>query len=285
MFKKKNLLFLLIAISILALAVAGCGNNNANEDNNNNNNNNVENNGEPVGDGSLDRVLEAGEFHVVGSGGYRPFNYFNENGEIVGFDVDTGEAIAEQLGVDLNYGDTAWDGIIEGLRAGRYDGALASMAITPDRLEEVNFTIPYYYSGAQLVVRTDSGITDPSEMEGLTIAVATGTTFADDAEELGATVSYYEDDTQTLMELINGRVDGVITDRLVAMENIQGIQGGDQLTMAGDLLRLEEMAIAVHKDDVELLEKLNEILEALHADGTMRAISEDWFDGQDITVK
>ena len=286
MFKKRNLLFLIIAISILALAVAGCGDgNNDPANNNNDNNNNVEDNDDPVGDGSLQRVLDAGEFHVVGSGGYRPFNYFDEDGEIIGFDVDTGAAIAERLGVELNYGDTAWDGIIEGLRAGRYDAVLGSMGITDDRLEVVNFTIPYYYSGAQLVVREDSGITGPGEMEGLTIGVTTGTTFADDAEELGAEISFYEDDTQTLMELINGRVDGVITDRLVAVENIGGMQGGDQLTMAGELLRLEQMALAVRKDDVELLEKLDEILADLHADGTMTAISEDWFDGLDITVK
>ncbi|MCW3490150.1 ABC transporter substrate-binding protein [Dethiobacter alkaliphilus] len=278
--KKKNLLFLIIAVSILALAVVGCGDNNEPAPDNNNNGND---NGEAVGDGSLQRVLDAGEFHVVGSGGYRPFNYFDEDGEIVGFDVDTGAAIAERLGVELNYGDTAWDGIIEGLRAGRYDAVLGSMAITDERLEVVSFTTPYYYSGAQLVVREDSGITDPSEMDGLTIGVATGTTFADDAEELGATVSYYEDDNQTLMELINGRIDGVITDRVVAIVNIDGMQGGDQLTMAGDLLRLEQMALALRQDDEELLAELNEILEEMHADGTLRAISEEWL-GEDITV-
>ncbi|EEG77301.1 ABC transporter substrate-binding protein [Dethiobacter alkaliphilus] len=282
MLKKKNLLFLIIAVSILALAVVGCGDNNEPAPDNNNNNNGNDN-GEAVGDGSLQRVLDAGEFHVVGSGGYRPFNYFDEDGEIVGFDVDTGAAIAERLGVELNYGDTAWDGIIEGLRAGRYDAVLGSMAITDERLEVVSFTIPYYYSGAQLVVREDSGITDPSEMDGLTIGVATGTTFADDAEELGATVSYYEDDNQTLMELINGRIDGVITDRVVAIVNIDGMQGGDQLTMAGDLLRLEQMALALRQDDEELLAELNEILEEMHADGTLRAISEEWL-GEDITV-
>jgi polar amino acid transport system substrate-binding protein len=265
--KKNSLLLLIIAISVLALALAGCG-------------------GGGGSDESLQRVLDAGEFTTAGSGGYPPFNFFPDGSDdIAGFDVDTGAALAEGLGVELNYVTGEWAGLIEGLRAGHYDAILGSMAITEDRLKEVNFTIPYYYSGAQLVVLSDSGITDPSQMEGKKIGVATGTTFADDAEAMGATVEFYEDDNLTLMELLNGRVDGVITDRLVAVRAIQEMQGGDRITLAGDLLRLEEMALAVSKDDEALLAELNNLLEQMHADGTLSQISQDWFDGMDITVK
>ena len=278
MFKNKKLwIFMLIAVFVLALAVAGC---NTAEEPEPADDDNVED----VGDGSLQRVLDEGAFVVAGSGGYPPFN-FMDGENVIGFDVDTGEAIAERLGVELEYTTTAWDGIIEGLRAERYDAILGSMAITDDRLEVVNFTIPYYYSGAQLVVREDSGITDPGEMEGKTIGVATGTTFAEDAEKLGAEVKFYEDDTLTLMDLINGQIDGVITDRLVALGNMKEMAGGDELALAGELLRLEEMALAIRKDDVELLEKLNEILTEMHADGTLTHISGEWHDGADITVK
>ena len=233
-------------------------------------------------DDSLNRVLESGELTVSGSGGYPPFNFYEGN-EVVGFDVDTGKAIAERLGVELNYETAEWSGLPEGLRAGYYDGILGSMAITEERLEIVNFTIPYYYSAAQLVVRKDSGITDPSEMEGKEIAVVTATTFVDDVEELGAIPVLYEDDNQTLSELVNGRVDGVITDQNVAIDGIANMRGGDELTMAGDILRLEKMAIAVNKSDVKLLNKLNEILEEMHEDGTLTEISVKWHDGRDIT--
>lgn len=234
---------------------------------------------------SLQRVMDAGELTVVGSGGYPPFNYIDNDGNVIGFDVDTGQAIADRMGVELNYVTGDWAGLIEGLRSGRYDGILGSMAITETRLETVNFTIPYYYSGAQLIVRKDSGITDPSEMAGKRIAVATGTNFEQDAEDLGAEVKLYDDDTLTLMELINGRVDGVITDRLVALKAMNGLEGGDQLTLAGEILRLESMGIAVKQEDTTLLEKLDEILEEMHADGTLKQISEKWHNGQDITVK
>ncbi|MFA9380978.1 MAG: transporter substrate-binding domain-containing protein [Acetanaerobacterium sp.] len=234
---------------------------------------------------SLERVMDNGKLTVVGSGGYRPFNYIDDTGKVIGFDVDTGAEIAKRMGVELDYVTSDWDGLVEGLKNARYDGILGSMAITDERLLEVNFTIPYYYSGAQLIVRSDSGITDPSEMSGKNIAVATGTNFVEDAEGLGAEVSLYQDDNATMMELINGRVDGVITDRLVAVEAMNNISGGDQLVFAGEIMRLEEMAIAVNKNDTELLEKLNEILTEMHDDGSLSEISSKWHGGADITVK
>ena len=237
------------------------------------------------GDNSLQRVLDAGKITVVGSGGYPPFNYFDENGNVVGFDVDVGKEIADRLGVELDYVTSDWDGLVEGLRNKRYDGILGSMAITEKRLEVVSFSDPYYYSGAQLVVRKDSGITDPSQMEGKTIAVATGTNFVGDAEDLGAEVSLYQDDNATMLELINSRVDGVITDRLVALQAMNEISGGDELELSGEILRLEEMGIAINKEDVALIEKINEILSEMREDGTLTSISEKWQNGADITVK
>lgn len=234
---------------------------------------------------SLQRVEDEGQFTVVGSGGYPPFNFISEDNEVIGFDVDTGAEIAERLGVELNYETSDWDGLTEGLRAGRYDGILGSMAITEERLEVVDFSIPYYYSGAQLFVHKDSGITGPSDMEGKSIAVATGTNFVQDAEELGAEPVLYQDDNATFMELIENRVDGVITDRLVGLGAMDGLANGDQVVMVGEILRLEEMAIAFNKDDVELKDRVNEILEEMHSDGTLTAISEEWHDGVDITVR
>jgi len=230
-------------------------------------------------------TITVGKLTVVGSGGYRPFNYIDDNGDVIGFDVDTGAEIAKRLGLELNYVTSDWDGLVEGLRASRYDGILGSMAITDERLQVVDFTSPYYYSGAQLIVRKDSGINAPSEMSGKTIAVAMGTTYVDDAKALGAEAGLYQDDNATMMELIAGRVDGVITDRLVALESMSKISGGEDLTFAGEILRLEEMGIAVNKDNPALLAKINEALADMHSDGTLKAISEKWHNGADITAK
>lgn len=233
---------------------------------------------------SLKRVENNGVLTVVGSGGYPPFN-FMKDGEVVGFDVEVGEEIAKRLGVDLDYVTSDWDGLTEGLRNKRYDGILGSMAITEKRQEVVDFTIPYYYSGAQLFVLKDSNIETTEDMKGKKIAVATGTNFVKDAENLGAEVSYYQDDNATLMELVNGRVDGIITDRLVGISAVKEISGGDKVIAVGNLLRLEKMGIAINKEDKELLEKVNVILQEMHDDGTLTKISEKWLDGADVTVK
>lgn len=231
---------IVVSVIALSLMLTGCGGSNKETN-------------------SLTRVKDAGELTVVGSGGYKPFNFIEE-GQPVGFDVDTGKAIAERLGVELNYVTSDWDGLVEGLKAGRYDGILGSMAITEERQKQVDFTIPYYYSGAQLIVRSDSGITKPEDMAGKSIAVATGTNFVQDAEGLGATVETYQDDNATIMELVNGRVDGVITDKLVVIDAMNTIQGGDELMLCGDIMRLEQMAIAINKNDTELLAEINKMV-------------------------
>nr|WP_319489449.1 transporter substrate-binding domain-containing protein [uncultured Caproiciproducens sp.] len=234
---------------------------------------------------SLQRVLTAGKLTVVGSGGYPPFNYIDDGGNVVGFDVDVGKEIAKRMDVKLDYVTGEWSGLVEGLRSGRYDGILGSMAITDERLQSVNFTIPYYYSGAQLVVRNDSKVKDAGEMKGKTIAVATGTNYEQDAKSLGAKTSLYDDDNSTMLELISGRVDGVITDRLVALGAIEKMEKGKDLTLSGNILRLEKMGIAINKSDTALLDKMNEIVQKMHDDGTLTTISKKWHNGADITIK
>ncbi len=223
----------------------------------------------------------------AGSGGYPPFNFMTDAGDVIGFDVDVAEEIANRLGKTLDYRTTAWDGIIEGLRAGRYDGILGSMGITPARQEIVDFSTPYYYSGPQLIVRADSDIGGPEDLDSTSvIGLVTGTTFEEDANNLGVRVSLYEDDNQTLMELLNGRVDGVLTDRIVGVNAIQALPRGNELTLVGSVLRTERMGVALQKGNEELLTKVNQALEDMRADGTMLAISEKWFgEGIDITVE
>jgi polar amino acid transport system substrate-binding protein len=220
----------------------------------------------------------------AGSGGYPPFNYITDSGDVIGFDVDVAQEIATRMDMELDYVTTSWDGIIEGLRAKRYDGILGSMGITPERQERVNFTNPYYYSGPQLIVHKESGISGPEDLGAShKIGLATGTTFEEDAKKLGVEVKLYEDDTQTLLELINGRIDGVLTDRIVGLNAISNINGGDQLELVGSVLRSEKMGIALHKDDADLLEEVNSILADMREDGTLTEISGRWFNGQDIT--
>jgi polar amino acid transport system substrate-binding protein len=98
-------------------------------------------------------------------------------------------------------------------------------------------------------------------------------------------VNLYEDDNQTLIELLNGRIDGVLTDRIVGLNAIAELKEGDRLTLVGSELRSEVMDIAFHKENTALKDQVNDILSSMFADGTMKAISQKWFGGEDITVE
>lgn len=232
---------------------------------------------------SLTRVKDAGEISFAMSGGYPPFNFYDTENHLVGFDVDVANEVAKRLGVKLKPVTTEWSGIIEGLRSGAYDGILGSMAVTDERLKVVDFSTPYYYSGAQLMVRKDAGFDTPDDLRGKILGVVTGTTFADDARKLGAgDVKLYKDDTQTLMELNSGVVDGVITDRVVGVNAMNS--GKFDVAPLGSPLRSEDIAAAFNKKDDTLLTEVNAILKAMHEDGTLTRLSEKWLK-TDITTK
>lgn len=230
---------------------------------------------------SADEGLPEESVSFAMSGAYPPFNYINVFGELEGFDVDIAAEIASRLDLEPEYVTTAFDTIIGGLQAKRYDTILGSMAITPQRSEEVNFSDPYYISGAQLLVRSDSDIKDYTDLDDARIAVVVGTTFEEKARELPgvAEVVLYEGEEQTLQDLNIGRVDGVITDRLIGLYMTEDL--GFDFVLAGDLLYEEIIAVALHKDHTELLEAVNQALADMIADGTYEEISIKWF-GQNI---
>ncbi len=232
---------------------------------------------------ALERVTSKGEVSFAMSGGYPPFNFFNEKNELVGFDVDVAREVATRLGVDLKPVTTEWSGIIEGLRSGAYDGILGSMAITPERLKVVDFSMPYYYSGAQLLVRKDAALASTADLAGKAVGVVTGTTFEGDAKRLGAgEVRLYKDDTQTLTELDNGVIDGVITDRVVGIGAMNS--GKFAVRLLGSPLRSEDIGVAFRKDDGALRAKVDSILKAMHDDGTLTRFSEKWL-GVDVSTR
>ncbi|WP_027177502.1 ABC transporter substrate-binding protein [Maridesulfovibrio bastinii] len=232
---------------------------------------------------SLERVRKAGEISFAMSGGYPPFNFYNTKNQLVGFDVDVAREVAKRLDLKFKPVTTEWSGIIEGLRSGTYDAILGSMAATAERKKVVNFSTPYYYSGAQLIVSSTSDYTSNSELAGKTIGVVTGTTFTEDAKKLGAgDIKLYKDDTQTLTELDSGAVDAVITDRVVGANAMNS--GKFKIKLFGAPLRSEDIAVAFKKGDDTLLDAVNKVITEMHTDGTLSKISMKWLK-TDITKK
>ncbi len=257
---KKTIGFILLVIGT-ALMIAGC-------------------NDETSTDSSNMKLVEEGKFTFAASGEYAPFSVTDGNGQMSGFDIDVANEIADRLGLEPVQNKFKFAGIVEGVKTGRFDAAVASHTITDERKEHVAFSTPYYYSGPQIFVRPDSDIESMEDLEGVEIAVSKGSTYATIASEATDRVVQYDSDVVALEALSKGKHDAVITDFVTGKEAI-----GKGLTIEGrQSLGTSEQAIAVSKENEELLQKINEALQAMREDGTLKEISEHYF-GENITTQ
>ncbi|MHB9133330.1 MAG: ABC transporter substrate-binding protein [Armatimonadota bacterium] len=228
-------------------------------------------------------TASAPTLRVAMSGLYPPFNYYDEHNELVGFDVDIAKEIARRLNRKPKLITTAWDGILAGLVAKKFDVIIGSMAITDERKKSVNFSDPYYVSGAQLIVRKGSTITRLADLRGKVVGVTVGETYAQYLRQhdpgIKRLVPYKGGVPNLLLELKNTRIEAFVTDRLVGLRAIK--TANSDAVLAGDALYREEMGIAAAKGQEALLAEINEELAAMKADGTYTDISTKWF-GRDI---
>ncbi|AUD14841.1 MULTISPECIES: transporter substrate-binding domain-containing protein [unclassified Planococcus (in: firmicutes)] len=225
--------------------------------------------------GSDLNLLEEGQFTTASSGLYKPFS-FEEGGELKGFDIDIGNAIAEEMGLEPSPVTTPFETIIQGLNSNRFDAIIGSMSKTAERAEQVSFSDPYYYSGGAIFVR--EGTTDIQSVDDLAdkkIGVVGQTTYDTVAQEHTDDIQYYSSDVVALQDLeIEGRLDAVITADVVGFE---AQNEGLAVEMVGDPLWVEQPSIAVRKDDEELLAAVNEALDTIIENGTYDEISQKWF--------
>ncbi|RHW40445.1 amino acid ABC transporter substrate-binding protein [Neobacillus notoginsengisoli] len=229
-------------------------------------------------DGS--KLIRKGEFTFAASGEFKPFSYMKDDLTMTGFDVEVGKAVAKELGLKPVPKRIKFKGIVEGVKTGRADAAVASHTINPERSKHVSFSTPYYYSGPQIFVRPDSEIKTVDDLKGKEVAVAKGSTYADTASKYTSNLKMYDSDITALNALSIGRHDAVITDfvtgKSAAKEGFE-IEGRQ-------LIERSEQAIVLPQDNPALLKKVNEALEALRQDGTLSKISMKYF-GEDITKK
>lgn len=223
----------------------------------------------------LDQIKEKGEMSVAMGGKYPPFNLINENNELDGFDVDIAKEIAKRLGVKPKFVTTEWDAIITGLVTKKYDMILGSMTITEERKQKADF-VQYYTSGTAIIVPEDSDIKGKEDLKNKTVGVGLGTTHEKKAREVGAEVKTYSAGVDAFNDMINGRVDAVLSDELLAA---YGIKKKDYpFKIVGEKLMEERIGIAVRKEDDEFKKKLEEIMDEMREDGTYTEISKKWFD-------
>jgi polar amino acid transport system substrate-binding protein len=225
------------------------------------------------------KLVEDGKFTYAASGEFKPFSYVASDGTMSGFDIDVAEAVAKELGLEPVQKKFKFGGIVEGVKSGRFDAAVASHTITEERLKAVNFSIPYYYSGPQIFVRPDSTVQTLDDLKGKEIAVSKGSTYAEMAQKVTDKIILLDSDVVALEALSKGKHDAVITDFVTGKEAI----GAGMQIVGKDMLGRSEQAIAVAKGNDKLLEEINKAIEKLRNNGTLAVISKRHI-GDDITT-
>ena len=265
---KKLLSVLFIAVlSIAALSASGAG--------------------ETGEDTSLADVQEKGTFILGLDDSFPPMGFRAENGDIVGFDIDTAREVALRLGVELVPQPIDWNSKEQELATGNIDCIWNGFTVTPEREEVMIFSEPYLRNAQVVVVRNDSSFETLADLAGATIGVQAGSSaqeaiddtegFRDSLDE----VIEFKENLTALMDLEIGGLDGVVMDLVVANYSIQ--TSGKDFRVLDETLTEEEYAIGFRKNDVALRDAVNAELEAMAADGTLAEISSSWF-GSDITV-
>ncbi|WP_010099024.1 transporter substrate-binding domain-containing protein [Ornithinibacillus scapharcae] len=222
-------------------------------------------------------LVEDGKLIFAASGEFKPFSYMEGN-KMVGYDIAVAEAIAEHLGLEPVQQKAKFSGIVTGVNEGRYDIAVASHTITEERLEKVNFTAPYYYSGPVIYTRKDSDISSVEDLQGKEISVSRGSTYVEIAKEYTDNIPQVDSDVVALQSLASGHHDAVITDDITGQT---AIQNGLEIENKGQL-GISEQGIAVNKENEKLLEAINEALQELKESGELAKLSEEWI-GVDVT--
>ena len=219
-----------------------------------------------AGCGAKDNTLTMGT-----NATFPPYEYVDDDGNIIGIDAEIAAAIAEKLGMELEIKDMEFDSLITACAGGSVDMVLAGMTVTDERKESVNFSDSYATGIQVIIVKEDSEIATADDLEGKTIGVQSGTTgdiyCRDDYGE--DSVKQYNNGALAVAALQNGQVDCVVIDNEPAKNFVAANEG---LKILDTEYITEDYAIAVAKENTELLEKVNNAMAELKADGTIDKI-------------
>ena len=210
-----------------------------------------------------------GKIVMVTNAEFPPYEY-HENNTIVGIDADIARAIADQMGMELEIQDMAFDSLIPAIQSGKADFAAAGMTVNEERLRNVDFTETYAEAAQVSIVKEGSAIAAPADLTGKKIGVQTGTTgdiYADDVEN--AEVQRFNKGMEAVMALTQDKLDAVIIDREPAKVFVKENEG---LKILDEAFTEEEYAIAIKKGNTELLEKMNAAIKELKESGELQKI-------------
>ena len=273
----KVMSIVLAVVMVCALALAGCNNDATPSDS---------------GAGNELGLLNEGVLKVGSEIAYPPFEMFDEDGKTeIGLDIELAKKIAGELGLEIEFVNTEFDGILGGLDAKKYDAVFSALTIRPDRAEKVDFSDPYIKNWQAIVVKKGSpALTAPEEMNGKKIGYQDATTSKDylgDLIETGKVTcetSEYASVMNAFDDLRLGRTEAVLCDSVVADGYVAREPDTFEITWVQSSDPDEEpelFGIAIRKGNTALLDKVNEILGELEESGWMDELRSEWLSGTD----
>lgn len=209
---------------------------------------------------------DSGKLIMATEAGFAPYEYTEDGQTVIGVDVDIANEIAKAMGKELEIQNMTFDGALLAVQQGVVDFAAAGISVTPERQEEMDFTIEYATSRQVVVVKKDAGKIASVEdvKEGTVVGVQTGTTADFYCGDEGCEVKQYNKYAEAAMELKNDKID------CIAMDSLPGEQlvaANDDLEILEGELFTDKYAIAVKKGNTELLDQMNEVLQKLVDEG------------------
>ncbi len=226
----------------------------------------------------LAEIKERGVLRIAMSGQYPPFNFVNTENKVVGFDPAIGTEIAKRMGLEVEIITTAWDGIIGGLLANKYDAVVGSMSITEERDKVIDFVGPYYTTKRAIFTKQGSDVTTVEQLADVKVGVTLGETHEQWARDQGYNINTYKGLPELLLELTNGRVDAIVNDSIPVMLAMKA--GQYDLAVINDPSAEPVGAgIAIREGNPELAAAMKAALDSMMEDGTYLTIAEEWVGG------
>ena len=232
----------------------------------------------------LSCIQERGYMIVATEGTWAPWTFHDENDELVGYDIEVAQGIADYLGVDVQFVEGEWDGLFAGLNSRRYDIVANGVEVTSERKETYDFSVPYGYIRTAIIVQEGNDeITSFEDLDGKTTANTLASTYAALAESYGATATGVDDLAQTIELLRAGRVDATLNAEVTYYDYMKAHPDAP-IKIAALTEDASQVSIPVRKgeDNASFLAAVNEAIENMRQEGKLSEISEKYF-GFDIS--
>jgi len=228
----------------------------------------------------------AADLNICVEGAYPPFSEINASGEIVGFDIDIANAVCAEIGKSCAMVQSEWDGIIPALLEGKCDAIIASMSITEERKQRVDFTDKYYNTPARFAAPKGAGLTDsPEGLAGKVVGLQRGTIFQDymEGEMPGVELKLYGTQDEVYLDAVAGRIDVIFADSVAISDGFLKTDAGKDWEFFGKDYTEEKYfgvgaGIAVRKGEEELRDSITKAIHTIRDNGTYKSINDKYFD-------